>query len=126
MAMQEPPTVTPNSFHLRGYDIGVSYDTTSATGEARLTYTRRGETFNFRGEQIRVDRTPFGQMMVTVDLNEELFTLMIPIMKLLPATQKGELETIAVLSSHPSHKMQGQVQRYLALCLSGTAESLSF
>ena len=125
MASQEPIMVTPNSFQLHGYDISVSYDTTSATGDARLTYTRRGETFNFRGEQIRVSRTPLGQM-VTVDLEAELFSLVIPPMKLSPATRKGEMETIAMLSSHPSHKVQGQLQMYMALCLTGTAESLSF
>jgi hypothetical protein len=117
--------VTPNSFQLHGYDIGVSYDTTSATGEARLTYTRRGETFNFRGEQIRVSRTPLGEM-VTVNLEVELFTVVIPAMRLSPVTKKGEVETIAMLSSHPSHKVQGQSQTYMALCLTGTAESLSF
>lgn len=126
MAIPVPPTVTPNSFQLRGYDIGVSYDTTSFTGEARLAFTRRGETLKFSGEQIRVDRTPFGQMMVTVELQEELFTLMIPVMQLPAATKKGELETIAVLSTHSAHKALGQVQRYMALCLSGSAESLSF
>ena len=78
MAIQEPITVTPNSFQLRGYDISVSYATTSITGDPRLTYTRRSETLNFSGTQIRVDRTPFGQMMVTADLEQERFTLMIP------------------------------------------------
>lgn len=125
MASQEPITVIPNSFHLHGYDIGVSYDTTSATGDARLTYTRRGETFDFRGEQIRVSRTPLGQM-VTVDLEMEMFTLVIPAMTLSATTRKGEVETIAMFSSHPSHKVQGQLQMYMALCLTGTAESLSF
>jgi hypothetical protein len=54
--------VAPNAYQLRGYDLSVSYDTTSASGEARFTSTRRGEVFNFRGQQIRVNRTPFGQM----------------------------------------------------------------
>jgi hypothetical protein len=125
MAIQEPITVTPNSYQLHGYDVGVSYDTTSITGEARLTYTRRGETFNFRGEQIRVTRTPLGEM-VTVDLEAELFTLVIPAVKLSAATRKGEVETIAVLSSHPSHKAQGQLQTYMAMCLTGAAESVPF
>lgn len=125
MAIQEPITVIPNSFQLHGYDIGVSYDTTSATGDPRFTYTRRGETLSFRGEQIRVSRTPLGEM-VTVDLEVEMFTLVIPAMKLSATTRKGEMETIAMLSSPPSHKIHGQLQTYMALCLTGTAESLSF
>jgi hypothetical protein len=76
MTIQDPISVTPNSFQLRGYDIGVSYITMSATGEPQLTYTHRGETFNFRGDQFRLDRTPFGQMIVTVGLEEEMFTLL--------------------------------------------------
>jgi hypothetical protein len=125
MAIQGPLPVIPNSFRLHGYDISVSYDTTSVTGDPRFIYTRRSELLSFRGDQIRVTHTPQGEM-VTVDLEKELFTLVIPAMKLSPTTKQGELETIAMLSSHLAHKIHGQLQTYMALCLTGTAESLSF
>lgn len=125
MAIQGPLPVIPNSFRLHGYDIGVAYDTTSVTGDPRFIYTRRGEILSFRGEQIRVTRTPLGEM-VTVDVEKELFTLVIPALKLSPMTKQEELETMAVLSSHPAHKLHGQLQTYMALCLTGTAESLPF
>jgi hypothetical protein len=56
----------------------------------------------------------------------ELFTLVLSPVGLSAATKKGAVETVAMLSSQSSHKVQGPLQTYVAMCLSGTAENISF
>jgi hypothetical protein len=67
MVTAQAVVVQPNVFELEGYNARISYSTTSFVGVAELTYVSRGETFSFRGDQLRVERTQLGQM-VTVAL----------------------------------------------------------
>lgn len=63
--------VQPNQFFLKGYDIGISYETTSFTSTPRFSYTRQGQTLNFVGEEIQTEQTQLG-LMVTVNLSGTL------------------------------------------------------
>ena len=45
--------VKPNQFLLEGYDIEISYETTSFTGTPRFSLTYQGQTLSFAGEDFR-------------------------------------------------------------------------
>lgn len=68
MKSTQPVQVLPNVFELEGYNMRISYSTTSFTGVPQLTYINRGETLNFKGEEIQTQQTQLGQM-VTVNLS---------------------------------------------------------
>jgi hypothetical protein len=123
--------VQPNLFELQGYNTEINYSTTSILGVPQLTYTYRGKTFNFRGDDLQIEQTQLGQM-VTVDLTEnpaseilETLTLLIPIVNLPSATPEREIQTTAILSQI-AKSTKAQVQTYLPLCLAGAAKQVAF
>lgn len=120
-----PITVPPPALPRRG-DVCVSYATTPITDAPRLPYTHRGALVPWRGTLMGVDSTPYGPMIVTGDWEEILCTPRMPTMRLSAAAHQAHLETIAVLRHYPVHKVQGPLQRPMAMCLSGTADTLSF
>jgi hypothetical protein len=67
-SVQLKPLVEPNQYFLQGYDIGISYETTSFTGTPRFSYTRQGQTLNFVGEEIQTEQTQLG-LLATVNLS---------------------------------------------------------
>jgi hypothetical protein len=67
-AQSRPIVIQPNQFIAGGYNIGITYETTSLTGTPRLSYTRQGQTVTFTGEEIQTEQTQLGQM-VTVNLS---------------------------------------------------------
>jgi hypothetical protein len=105
MTSTQPILVQPNVFQLQGYNTQISYSTTSFTGVPELTYVSRGETLNFRGENIRTEQTQLGQM-VTVNLSSNLaavggfesLTLLIPAVSLPLNSRESFIQTIAVFS----------------------------
>ena len=130
----QPVLVQPNQFLLSGYDADISYETTSFNGTPRFALTRQGQTLNFSAEEIITEQTQLGQM-VTVNLGGnrqalqtvETLTLLIPAISLPVATKTAPLQTIAIVSRRsPTVKVAGQVQNYMTLCLSGTANQLDF
>jgi hypothetical protein len=134
-SVQSPSVlVQPNQFLLGGYDIKITYETTSIVGVPQLTYQDRSQTLNFRGDQIRTEQTQLGQM-VTVNLSSNLqvigsvetLSLLIPAIGLSATTREAPMETIAIFSLRsPVVKIPGQSQHYMTLCLSGTANQLDF
>lgn len=132
MTSTQPIIVQPNVFELGGYNTQISYSTTSSTGVPELIYTNRGETLNFRGEQIRTEQTQLGQM-VTVNLSSSLqgispvesLSLLIPMVNLPADNRQGSIQMIAIFSLR-SPAIPGQSQNYMTLCLSGTASQIDF
>jgi hypothetical protein len=125
------PIVQPNLFVLQGYNTQITYSTTSIVGVPQLTYTNRGQTLNFRGNEIQMEQTQLGQM-VTVNLSDnpaseilETLTLLIPIVNLLPESKETAIQTTAIFSQiiKPT---KAQVQTYRTLCLAGTAQQVAF
>ncbi len=130
----QPVLVQPNQFLLGGYDIGISYETTSFTGTPRFSFTRQGQTLNFSGEEIQAENTQLGQM-VTVRLSDnqkavstvETLTLLIPEIAVLSTTKTAPMQTIAIFSLRsPQVKLAGQSQTFMTVNLSGTANQIDF
>jgi hypothetical protein len=130
----QPTLVKPNQFLLTGYDVEISYETTSFTGTPRFSLTRQGQTLNFTGEEIQTERSQLGQM-VTVNLSDNLraigvvetLTLLIPSITVLSTTKTAPIQTIAIFNRQsPQIKIAGQSQTYMAVSLAGTANQLNF
>jgi hypothetical protein len=134
MIAAQAVAVQPNVFELEGYQARISYSTTSFAGVASLTYVSRGETFSFRGDQLKVERTQLGQM-VTVTLaskpqaigSVETLTLMIPAITVPADSRQTDVQTVAMFSVRmPQVKSSYQSQFYMPLCLAGTARQVDF
>lgn len=134
MMSTQPVLIQPNQFQLEGYDTEITYSTTSFTGVPQLTYSSRGQTLNFSGEQIQTEQTQLGQM-ITVNLSNnpqaigpvESLTLLIPTISLPLETKESPIQTISIFSLRsPGIKKSRQSQSYMTLCLSGTAQQIDF
>jgi hypothetical protein len=121
--------VQPNQFLLRGYDIEISYETTSFVGTPRLSFIRQEQILNFSGKEIQSENTQLGQI-VTVQLSDnqkaastiETLSLLIPVVSLLSTTKTAPIQTMAIFSQRSSQmKIAGQSQIYTTVDLSGTA-----
>jgi hypothetical protein len=123
----------PNEFRLQGYDIQITYSTTSFGGQPQFSYSDRVENRSFSGDEIVEEDTGLGRM-VTVQLKNnaadeglESVTLLIPVVQL---TERKPLpiQTLAILSKQAVFMAPGtsQLQSYNSVCLSGTAEFLTF
>jgi hypothetical protein len=137
----QPLLAEPNQFRLKGYDIEISYDTTSFTGTPRFSLIRQGQTLNFSGGEIQSELTQLGQM-ATVNLTEKLslvseslttigvvetLTLLIPLIKVPSTNETVPIQTIAVFTQQsPQAKTVGQSQIYMTIYLSGTASQVQF
>ena len=53
----------PNLFELQGYDIQITYSTTSITGQPQFSYSDRVESRTFSGNEIVVENTGLGRMV---------------------------------------------------------------
>ncbi|NJR41115.1 MAG: hypothetical protein HC781_22580 [Leptolyngbyaceae cyanobacterium CSU_1_4] len=123
----------PNLFELQGYDIQITYSTTSITGQPLFNYSDRVESLTFSGNEIVVEDTGLGQI-VTVQLKSnradegiESITLLIPIIQMAEA-QSIMIQTLAVLSKQAVFVAPGarQLQTYHPIYLSGTAQAVAF
>jgi hypothetical protein len=125
------PIVQPNLLELEGYNTQITYSTTSIVGVPQLSYTNRGKTLNFRGEDIQMEQTQLGQM-VTVDISEnpaseilEKLTLLIPIVNLPSTAPERDIQTTAIFNQIVKG-IKPQVQTYMTLCLAGLAKQVAF
>ena len=133
-AKPQSTLIQPNQFLLEGYDIELSYETTSFTGTPRLSLTRQGQTLNFTGEEIKAKRSQLGQM-ITVNLDDNLrtvdivetLTLLIPTINVLSTTKTAPIQTLAIFNRQLRQvKTAGQSQTYMMVYLSGTANQIDF
>ncbi len=137
-----PTVITePTQFILKGYDIDITYETTSFVGTPRFSLVRQGQNFDFSGAEIQLELTQLGKI-VTVNLSEhqsfaresliaantiETLTLLVPIISVPIATRTAPVQTIAIFSQRsPLAKDAGQLQTYMTVPLSGVANAIDF
>jgi hypothetical protein len=134
MSSVSPVLIQANQFQLGGYDTVIDYSTTSVAGVPQLTYKTRSQTLNFRGEQIRTERTSLGQMVTVVLRGDpqavgavESLTLLVPTVNVSEESKESPVQTVAILSLRSAPiKVPGQSPSYMMLYLSGTASQLDF
>lgn len=131
---QSNPALQPNLFELQGYDVQITYSTTSITGQPQFNYSDRTESRSFNGDEILVEETGLGQI-VTVQLKNnaadeglESVTLLIPVIQLTAEAKSVAIQTLAVLSRQTVFVAPGtrQLQSYNPVFLAGTAQLVDF
>lgn len=127
----EPNLLTLQS---RGRGLTIDYSTSSITGEPLLTVTRRGQTYSFRGDQIATLDSPLGRLVTVTlsaipDLETVTLTLVVPGFNLVEG--EDTMRTFAVITTHrtsiagPS-LVQGQIQTYERIAVSGRVQQVEF
>ncbi len=141
MAPAQPALAEPTQFILAGYDIEITYETTSFVGTPRFSIVRHGQNLDFSGEEIQVEITQLGKM-VTVNLSAnqsfvqeslvaadtfETLTLLVPTISVPVTTLTAPMQTIAIFSRRsPQARVAGQSQSYMTVSLSGVANKIDF
>lgn len=143
MAEQDVLTAEPaigqfreaNLFELEGGGATVVYSTTSITGVPQFTYRDADNSVSRSGTEIRVEETAMGRL-VTVNLRQVAdayslwVTLLVPAVNV-PQSGQAALQTLAVLTTDCTSiigpaGVEGQLQSYEALALSGMARTVAF
>ncbi|MBP5976866.1 hypothetical protein HW132_30120 [Brasilonema sp. CT11] len=124
--------IEPNNFELRAKDTQISYWTTSFIGEAQFTYNTDNLSRQFRGDEISTLETAIGKLVTVLiepdaDTGKEVrLTLLVPTINL-PSSQNKPIQTEAILTTQrtpqrgDSSILEGQLQTYDTVYLTGTA-----
>ncbi|QDL08066.1 hypothetical protein DP113_09215 [Brasilonema octagenarum UFV-E1] len=127
----------PNNFELHAKDTQISYSTTSFIGEAQFTYNTHNLSRQFRGEEISTLDTAIGKLVTVLvepdgDTGKEVrLTLLVPTINL-PSSQQNPIQTEAILTTKRTPKrggspiLEGQLQTYHTVSLTGTASRVDF
>lgn len=124
----------PTLYTLEGYDIQITYSTSTITGQPQFIYNSPTENRTFSGSEITREETGLG-LIVTVLLKNnqadegfEGVTLLLPAVKLTPETRQISLQTLAILNRSVFFVAPGarQLQKYNPILLAGTAEFVQF
>jgi hypothetical protein len=128
----------PNSFELHSQDTQITYSTTSFIGKPQLYYKTQEIEKQFTGEEISVLETEIGTLItVTIERphpdvrgNVVKLTLLLPTVNL-PASLENPIQTQAILTTELQKgninlPLEGQLQTYEILSLTGTARQVSF
>lgn len=130
-----PTNLQPNLFELQGYDIQITYSTTSITGVPQLSYVRGEISRAFSGDEIQLAEAGFGQSVTVLLQNGaadepiESLTVLLPIVQLSPQLQPLSIQTVGILSRRSvfvNPATPGQLQTYNSLSLYGTAQLVNF
>ncbi len=129
--------IEPNSFELHAKDTQISYSTTSFIGESELTYNTRKLSRQFRGDEISTLETAIGKLVTVLvepdaDTGKEIrLTLLVPTINLVSNGEKP-IQTEAILTTQRTRQrgrpsiLEGQIQTYDILRLTGTAQKVNF
>ncbi len=123
-------TNRPNSFVLKGKDLGITYEATSFSGQPLLNGQYKGKKLNFMGADIRRSDTEIGQT-ATVDLGHEpdrakiTLTLLIPLINL--EGDETSFQAEAIITEHLTSiggpdLVKGAIQIYRFEPLEGRAK----
>lgn len=130
----ETKRLAPNQFTLEGYDTQITFSASSIKGVPQFSFSDRGETRNFSGDEIRQEDTGVGRM-VTVQLQNnaadqgfEHLTLFLPTVHLAAETPSVPIHTLAIRNRELVFVAPGagQVQTYEPIFLAGTAALVQF
>jgi hypothetical protein len=125
----ESRRLEPNQFTLEGYDTRITFSASSLSGGPQFSFSDRGETRSFSGDDIQQEDTGVGRM-VTVQLQNnaadqgfEHVTLFLPRVQLSEETQSVTIHTLAIRNREVVFVAPGarQLQTYDPIYLSGTA-----
>ena len=119
-----------NLFELSGRDIHVTYSTTSILGGPLFSYRDNDRNVSFRGDQIEVLETQFGQLVtVTIeqipDLRTVRFTLVLPVVTVMPQSGGTHIKAGGITTTIPTSiagPLPGPQQLYSVTTLRGTAQ----
>jgi hypothetical protein len=129
----------PNMFVLQGVgpkfkDVQISYSTSSITGQPLFNYKDSKGTHNFKGDEIRTQKTEMGTMVTVTlesipDLRITTLTLLLPAINL--DSSAREFKTIAIRTTSKTtiggpRFAKGILQFYEVIDLKGTASSVVF
>jgi hypothetical protein len=133
-APADPPTPTPNQYHLHAGHLSVSYfpdgfdvGPTPPTGPIVLTYQDSHQALTFRKDVASVVDVPGLGTVVTVilvanpDRGSTTFSLVVPRVEL-PGAHSAPIHTEAITAIHKGFiRLTGQDQTYTVTALRGTA-----
>ncbi|MUH00733.1 hypothetical protein F7734_54085 [Scytonema sp. UIC 10036] len=128
-------TLEPNLFELQGYDIQITYSTSSFTGEPIFTFTSQNEHLNFSGSEIQVEDTKLSRIVTVmlknnlVDEGFESLTLLLPVVFLSEESRTSTIQTEVIFSKKPGFVVPtrtGQLQTYQTVSVFGTAQRVEF
>ncbi len=120
----------PNQFDVQGDGVTISYSTSSFSGVPLFNYRDNERTISRSGDEIRTEETAIATL-VTIDVeqipdaSEVTATLFLPRIVLRQGNTETALATIGVLTTS-ARRIDGQMQTYRALNLSGTASLVAF
>jgi hypothetical protein len=124
----------PNLYDLHGYQLHITYSTTSIDGKPRFQYQDQFQTLQFSGDQIRTVDSEIGTLVtvtirLTPDLGSTSFTLLVPQVNLNQSLQ-SQITTFGITTLHrfsiaPQLDL-GQTEHYTVVELSGTAALVAF
>ncbi len=129
--------VEPNDFDLHNKDVQLHYSMESFIGGPQLTYKTQKLDRQFKGEEISVLETEIGKLVTVLvepdsDTGKEVrLTLLLPTINL-PSSLQNPIETQAILTTQRTVQrgglpiLEGQLQSYHTLSLTGTARRLDF
>lgn len=127
--------LVPNLFELQGYDIQITYSTSSIKGVPQFTFSGRGRELTFSGSDIKSEETGFGRSVTVVlengaaDAPIESLTLLLPFVQVSSSVKELQIQTLAIFSRTalfviPTNPTQ--FQTYDTVNLSGTAKLVQF
>ena len=135
--MMTEQIVEPNDFDLHNKDVQLHYSMESFIGGPQLTYKTQKLDRQFKGEEISVVETEMGKLVTVLvepdsDTGKEVrLTLLLPTINL-PSSLQNPIETQATLTTQRtvvrggSPILEGQLQTYHTLSLTGTARRVDF
>ena len=132
MTQQPQQSIKANRYVLYGDHLEVTYDETTITGQAQLTYqVVQGVPRTFTGNELSVKPSDIGTLVtvtleVIPDDKRSLFTLLIPRINL-PGTNEVSFETVAIYTTERDSiigpdGVSGAVESYQCVQLEGTAQ----
>jgi hypothetical protein len=134
MIMSTTPVRTANLYQVEGYNLHVSYSTSSITGKPQFFYHDVQQTLSFESDAIRSVDTEIGTLVTvtiftTIDSGSTSFTLLVPRVNLdqatsVPIATEG-ITTLHRFSIIPALN-HGQTELYTVVRLTGTASAVDF
>ena len=127
--------IEPNKFELQGYDIQITYSTTSFAGVPQFTFSGRGRELTFSGSDIKSEETGFGRSVTVLlengaaDAPVESLTVLLPFVQLSSSVNELPIQTVAIFSRTALFVIPtnpAQLQTYDTVNLSGTAKLVQF
>lgn len=134
--MMTEEIVKPNDFDLHNKDVQIHYSLESFIGGPQLTYKSQQFDRQFQAEEIRVVETEIGKLVTVLvepdsDRGMEVtLTLLLPTINL-PSSLQNPIETEAIVTTKRtvqrggSRILEGQLQTYHTLSLTGTARRVN-